>query len=64
MQYMDDLEEQIDKLVQNTMGINVNKNFSRGILSAEIILPKEKLPKEINVMEFFVVNAPKEMMEY
>ena len=47
MQYMDDLEEQIDKLVQNTMGINVIKNFSRGILSAEIILPKEKLPKEI-----------------
>ena len=47
MQYMDDLEEQIDKLMQNTMGINVNKNFSRGILSAEIILPKEKLPKEI-----------------
>lgn len=47
MQYMDDLEEQIDKLVKNTMGITVNKSFSRGILSAEIILPKEKLAKEI-----------------
>ena len=47
MQYMDDLEEQIDKLVRNTMGIDVIKNFSRGILSAEIIIPKDKVEKGI-----------------
>ena len=47
MQYMDDLEEQIDSLVKNTLGIEVIKNFSRGILSAEIILPKDKFAKEI-----------------
>ena len=47
MQYMDELEEQIDSLVKNTLGIEVIKNFSRGILSAEIILPKDKFAKEI-----------------
>ena len=47
MQYMDDLEEQIDKLVKNTMGIDVIKNFTRGILSAEIIIPKDKIEKGI-----------------
>jgi hypothetical protein len=44
---MDDLEEQIDTLVKNTINIDVIKNFSRGILSAEIILPKDKFAKEI-----------------
>jgi len=47
MQYMDDLEEQIDKLVKNTIGIEVEKNFSRGILSAEIKIPKNQLEKGI-----------------
>ena len=47
MQYMDDLEEQIDKLVRNNLGIDVIKNFSRGILSAEIIIPKDKFAKGI-----------------
>ena len=48
MQYMDDLEEQIDKLVKNTIGIDVEKNFSRGILSAEIKIPKKLLEKGIS----------------
>lgn len=51
MQYMDDLEEQIDKLVRNTMGVDVIKNFSRGILSAEIIFPKNKVEKGITDMD-------------
>ena len=47
MQYMDDLEEQIDKLVRNTLGVDVVKNFVRGILSAEITIPKNKFDSKV-----------------
>ena len=47
MQYMDDLEVQIDKLVRNTIGIDVIKTFVRGILSAEIIIPKNKFDSKV-----------------
>ena len=45
---MDQLEEQIDNLAKNKLGIEVNKNFSRGVLSAEIIIPSKILNKEIS----------------
>ena len=48
MQFMDQLEEQIDKMAKNKLGIEVNKNFSRGVLSAEIIIPKKILKNEIS----------------
>ena len=48
MQFMDQLEEQIDKLAKNKLGIDVNKNFSRGVLSAEITIPKKIIKKEIS----------------
>ena len=51
MQYMDDLEEQIDKLVKNTIGIDVEKNFSRGILSAEITIPKTQVEKGLSKLD-------------
>ena len=47
MQFMDQLEEQIDNLAKNKLGIEVIKNFSRGVLSAEIIIPSKILNKEI-----------------
>jgi len=47
MHFMDDLEKQIIKLAKNNIGIEIEKNFVRGILSAEIKIPKSKIEKGI-----------------
>ena len=45
---MEQLEKQIDKLSKNNIDIEINKEFIRGVLSAEIIIPKSKIEKGIS----------------
>ena len=48
MHFMDQLEKQIDKLSKNNIGVEINKEFLRGVLSAEITIPKSKIEKGIS----------------
>ena len=47
MEWIDGIENEIDKLKENISGIKVQKNISRGVISADIIIPKDTFPKDI-----------------
>ena len=50
MEYIDELEEEIEKLKENEYGLMVIKTKSKGVITASIIIPEEILNKEISEM--------------
>ena len=57
MEWIDGIENEIDKLKENSSGIKVEKNISRGVISADIFIPKDTFSKDIvdNEIEFRLV---------
>ena len=47
MEWIDGIENEIDKLKENIAGIKVQKNISRGVISADITIPKDTFSKDI-----------------
>ena len=47
MEWIDGIENEIDKLKENISGIKVQKNISRGVISADITIPKDTFSKDI-----------------
>ena len=47
LEWIEEIEKEIDALKQNELGLNVTKIISRGIISANIVIPKENLDKEL-----------------
>ena len=50
MEFIDELEEEIEKLKENEYGLMVIKTKSKGVITASIIIPEEILNKEISEM--------------
>lgn len=48
MEFLEEIEAQIDKLKDNEYGLEVSKSILRGIISIFITIPKNKLKKEIS----------------
>ena len=60
MEWIDGIENEIDKLKENNLGIKIQKNISRGVISADIIIPQDTFPKNLadDEIEFrFVVDT-------
>ena len=51
MEIIEEIESIIDSLVENKYGITVTKNTLRGIISTDIVIPKDTLPKELTDTE-------------
>ena len=51
MEFIEQIENLIDKLVENEYGIIVKKNVLRGVISTDIIIPHETFPKELTEEE-------------
>ena len=47
MEWIDGIEHEIDKLKDNISGIKVQKNISRGVISADIIIPRDTFSKDL-----------------
>ena len=51
MEFIEQIENLIDKLVENEYGIIVKKNVLRGVISTDIIIPHDTFPKELTEEE-------------
>ena len=51
MEFIEEIENLIDKLVENEYGIIVKKNIARGVINADIIIPHDTFPKELTEEE-------------
>ena len=47
MEWIDGIENEIDKLKENNFGIKIQKNISRGIISADITIPQDTFSKDL-----------------
>ena len=47
LEWIEEIEKEIDSLKENELGITVSKIISRGIISANILIPKDLLDKEL-----------------
>ena len=47
LEWIEEIEKEIDSLKENKLGITVSKIISRGIISANILIPKDLLDKEL-----------------
>ena len=47
MEWIDGIENEIDKLKDNTSRIKVQKNISRGVIAADIVIPQDTFSKDI-----------------
>ena len=48
MEWIEELENEIDNLKENEYGIEVIKNISRGVISADIIIPSDIFSKKLS----------------
>ena len=48
MEWIEEIENEIDNLKENEYGIEVIKNISRGVISADIIIPKDIFSKKLS----------------
>ena len=50
MELIDELEEEIDRLINNGYGLKITKTKYRGIITTSIVIPQEIINKEISEM--------------
>ena len=47
MEWIEEIENEIDNLKENEYGIEIIKNISRGVISADIIIPRDIFSKKL-----------------